>query len=132
MLTSIYCKTYTMMVSLIWICRAYVFGCAEHTQQKQRTIAGSAITQNNIRHYIKPMPPRSSGIMQLGYPLINAVGHFMARLGTKHSCLYIKHTGVDVGFVAQRLHILRHTNRLLASFLCANRLTKRLNNAFIT
>ena len=55
----------------------------------------------------------------------------MARLNTKHTRLYIKHTRVDVGFVAQRLHILRHTNRLLASFLCASRLTKRLNNAFI-
>ena len=55
----------------------------------------------------------------------------MARLNTKHTRLYIKHSRVDVGFVAQRLHFLRHTNRLLASFLCASRLTKRLNNAFI-
>ena len=77
------------------------------------------------------MPPRSSGIIQLGYPLINAVGHLMARLNTKHTRLYVKHSRVDVGFVAQRLHFLRHTNRLLASFLCASRLTKRLNNAFI-
>ena len=61
-----------------------------HTQQKQHAIAGSAITQNNIRHYIKPMPPRSSGIIQLGYLLINAVGHFMIRLNTKHTRLYIK------------------------------------------
>ena len=78
------------------------------------------------------MPPRSSGITQFGYPLINAVGHFMARLNTKHTRLYIKHDRVDVDFVAQRLHLLRHTNRLLTSFLCASRLTKRLNNAFIT
>ena len=75
------------------------------------------------------MPLRSSGIIQLGYQLINAVGHFMARLDTKHTCLYIKHTHGDVGFVAQRLHIVRHTNRLLASLFCASRLTKRLNNA---
>ena len=56
----------------------------------------------------------------------------MARLDTKHIRLYIKHMCVDVGFVAQWLHILRHTNHVLASFLCASRLTKRLNNAFIT
>ena len=92
---------------------------------------GSAITQNNIRHYIKPMPPQSSGIIQLGYPLIIVVVHFMARLDTKQTCLYIKHTHGDVDFVTQWLHILLHTNRLLASFLCANRLTKHLNNAFI-
>ena len=101
------------------------------SQQKQHTITGSAIMQNNIRHYIKPMPLRSSGIIQLGYPLINTVGHFMARLNTKHTRLYIKHIHLDVRFVAQQLHILCHTNRLLASFLFASRLTKRLNNAFI-
>ena len=55
----------------------------------------------------------------------------MARLNTKHTRLYIKHICVDVGFVAQRLHKLCHTSRLLASFLCASRLTKRLNNALI-
>ena len=88
--------------------------------------------QNNIRHSIKPTPKRSSGIIHLGYPLINAVGHFMARLDTKHTRLYIKYTRIHVGFLAQWLHILHHTNRLLASFICASHLTKRLNNAFIT
>ena len=76
------------------------------TQQKQHAIAGSALTQNNIRHYINSMLPRISEIIQLGYPLINAVGHFMDRLDTKH-------TRVDVRFVARRPHILRHSNHLL-------------------
>ena len=83
------------------------------TQQKQHAIAGSALTQNNIRYYINSMLPRISEIIQLGYPLINAVGHFIDRLDTKHTRLYIKHTRVDVRFVARRPHILRHSNHLL-------------------
>ena len=83
------------------------------SQQKQHAIAGSALTQNNIRHYINSMLPRISEIIQLGYPLINAVGHFIDRLDTKHTRLYIKHTRVDVRFVARRPHILRHSNHLL-------------------
>ena len=66
------------------------------SQQKQHAIVGSALTQNNIRHYINSMLLRISEIIQLGYPLINAVGHFMDRLDTKHTRLYIKHTRVDV------------------------------------
>ena len=61
------------------------------------------------------MSPRISEIIQLGRPLINAVGHFMGRLDTKHTRLSIKHNRVDVRFVARRPHILRHTNRHLAS-----------------
>ena len=49
------------------------------------------------------MLPRISEIIQLGYPLINAVGHFIDRL-------YTKHTRVDVRFVARRPHVLRHSN----------------------
>ena len=82
------------------------------TQEKQHAIAGSALTENKIRHHIHSMSPRISGIIQLGYPLINAVGHFTGRLDTKQTRLYIKHTRIDVGFVARRLHIFRHTKRL--------------------
>ena len=55
------------------------------TQQKQHAIAGSALMQNNIRHYINSMLSRISEIIQFGYPLINAVGHFMDSLDTKHT-----------------------------------------------
>ena len=126
------CKNFPIMLALCLMLSSPYYAENYAAQQKQHTIAGSAITKNNICHYIKPMPLRSSGIIQLGYPLINVVGHFMARLDTKHTHLYIKHTRVDVGFVAQQLHILRHTICLLASFLCTSHLTKHLNNAFIT
>ena len=56
---------------------------------KRPTIAGSVTTENNIRHYIRAMAPRISTIIQLGYLLINAVGHFMACLNIKtHPPLY--------------------------------------------
>ena len=69
-------------------------------QQKQHAIAESALTQNNYRHYINSMSPRISEIIQLGRPLMNAVGHFMGCLDTKHTRLSIKHYRVDVRFVA--------------------------------
>ena len=89
------------------------FWSRQLSQQKQHAIAGSALTQNNIRHYINSMLPWISEIIQLRYPLINAVGHFMDRLDTKHTRLYLKHTRIDVRFVAWRPHILRHSNHLL-------------------
>ena len=48
----------------------------------------------------------------------------------KHTCLYIKHTRIDMGFVAQQLHIVCHTIHLLASPLRTRRFGKHLNNAF--
>ena len=41
----------------------------------------------------------NSATVQLGYPLINAVGHFMGRLNTKTHRLYIKYTCIDMGFI---------------------------------
>ena len=100
------------------------------SQEKQPTIAGSTAVENNIRHYIKAMAPQISAIILLGYPPINAVGHFMACLNTKHTRLYIKHACVDMGFVMRWLHIVCHTICLLAFPLHTSCFAKRLNNAF--
>ena len=102
----------------LYRCISLVVECLFGTQEKLSTIAGSVAKENNIRHYIKAMALWISAILQLGYLPINRVGHFMTHL-------YIKHTGVDMGFVTWQLHIVRHIIPL-----CTSRFSKCLNNAF--
>ena len=71
-----------------------------------------------------------SAIIQLGYPPINAVAHFMAHLNAKTHVPLYKHTRVNMGFVTRRLYIVHHTIHLLTSPLRASFFTKCLNNAF--
>ena len=104
------------------------------TLEKRPAIAGSVTTENNIHHYIKAMAPGISTIIQLGYPLINAVGHFMARLNTKtHPHLY-KTYPHRYGFCnATAPYSLPHHSPFSLPLLTSrltSRFAKRLNNAF--
>ena len=100
------------------------------SQEKRPAIAGSATTENNICHYIKAMAPRISTIIQLGYPPINAVGHFMARLNTKaHPPLY-KTYPRRYGFCnATAPYSPPHHSPFSLPFR-ASRFAKRLKNTF--
>ena len=100
------------------------------SQEKRPTIAGSATTENNIRHYIKAMAPQISTIIQLGYLPINAVGHFMACLNTKvHPPLYKTYPRRYVFCNATAPYSPPHHSPFSLPFR-ASRFAKHLKNAF--
>ena len=100
------------------------------TQEKRPTIAGSATTENNIRHYIKAMALQISTIIQLGYPPINPVGHFMACLNTKAHPLLYKTYPLRYGFCNATAPYSPPHHSPFSLPLRTSRFAKLLNNAF--
>ena len=99
-------------------------------QEKRPAIVGSLTMENNIRYYIKAMALRISTITQLGYPPINAVLHFMARLNTKtHPPLYKTYLR-RYGFCNTMSPYNPPHHSPFSLPLYTSRFTKRLNNAF--